>query len=190
RDQSVTAELLAGQENPPRDESDTPALADEQADQAQVDTVVADPDPIDETQFIAGEAGEEAEVAVQSANLESQTAGVELARSQDDPSPAEENLYTVESDNGVRTINLDNSGDDLVELQATGTSWIEVDDGEQTRLFNDNLYAGDALTIRGEAPFNILIGNALFVDIVFNSQDIDVSDSIRSDNTARIRLEP
>jgi len=65
-----------------------------------------------------------------------------------------------------------------------------VDNASNTRLFHDMLDTGDDLTIRGNAPFYILIGDATKVAVSFNNQEVDVSPRIRSDNSARITLEP
>ena len=89
-----------------------------------------------------------------------------------------------------RIIRLNAQGDDLLEIHFSGTSWVEVDDGENTRLYNDNLHRGDELSIRGEAPFNVLVGDATRVDMEFNQESVDLMASMRSDNSARILLEP
>lgn len=98
--------------------------------------------------------------------------------------------YEVEERNGRRIINLDGDGDDVLQMHFTGTSWIEVDDILNVRLYNDNLHEGDELTIKGEAPFDVLIGDANMVEVVFNSRVVDVVSSIRSDSSTRIYLEP
>jgi len=64
-----------------------------------------------------------------------------------------------------------------------------VDNGDNTRLYHDMLSMGDDLKIRGKAPFNILIGDAVQVEMTFNSQQVDVVSRMREDNSARLLLE-
>ena len=89
-----------------------------------------------------------------------------------------------------RQVNLESEGNDLLQVHFSGASWIEVDNGENTRLYNDMLSNGDDLTIRGMAPFNVLVGDANMVDITFNSRAVDLTSRMRTDLSARIILEP
>jgi len=89
-----------------------------------------------------------------------------------------------------RQVNLESEGNDLLQVHFSGASWIEVDNGENTRLYNDMLSNGDDLTIRGMAPFNVLVGDANMVDITFNSRAVDLTPRMRTDHSARIILEP
>jgi cytoskeleton protein RodZ len=89
-----------------------------------------------------------------------------------------------------RQVNLESEGNDLLQVHFSGASWIEVDNGENTRLYNDMLSNGDDLTIRGMAPFNVLVGDANMVDITFNSRAVDLTSKMRTDHSARIILEP
>lgn len=108
-----------------------------------------------------------------------------------DGSPAEPALpdYSVTRIDDHRVVELAGKGSDLLEVHFSGASWIEVDDGDNTRLYNDMLDTGDDLTIRGKAPFNILVGDAHMVEITFNSEAVNLAPRIRSDNSARIQLE-
>lgn len=98
--------------------------------------------------------------------------------------------YSVTRFEDHRKVQLESEGDDLLEVQFSGASWIEVDNGDNTRLYNDMLNMGDDLTIRGKAPFNILIGDASKVKMTFNSRSVDVLSRARTDNSARITLAP
>lgn len=91
---------------------------------------------------------------------------------------------------GGRVINLNTQGEDLLVLHLSGSSWIEIDNGQNVRLYNDNLHRGDELTIRGEAPFRVLLGNAAMVEMQFNARNVDLASVTRGDNTARLVLEP
>lgn len=89
---------------------------------------------------------------------------------------------------GSRNVSLISSGSDQLQMSFQGNSWIEVDDGSMVRLYNDMLRAGDTLTIRGTAPFHVLLGNAAQVQVSLNAAAVDISKDIRGDNTARLVL--
>ena len=90
--------------------------------------------------------------------------------------------------NGARQVSLVGAGDDELRVKFNGSSWIEVDDGSQVRIYQDMLAAGDTLTIRGEAPFHVLLGDAANVEVSLNKATVDFSADIRNDNTARLVL--
>ena len=89
---------------------------------------------------------------------------------------------------GARQVSLIGAGDDELRVTFNGSSWIEVDDGSQVRLFQDMLSAGDTLTIRGAAPFHVLLGDATKVDLSLNAAAVDISADIRDDSSARVVL--
>lgn len=87
---------------------------------------------------------------------------------------------------GARLVSLVSAGDDELRVIFNGSSWIEVDDGSMVRLYNDELAAGDTLTIRGNAPFRVLLGDARQVSLSLNATAVDISSDIRTDSTARL----
>jgi cytoskeleton protein RodZ len=90
-----------------------------------------------------------------------------------------------------RLIELATAGEDQLRLSFNGASWVEVDNAGSSRIYNDILSGGDELIIRGQAPFRVLLGNARVVrEVTINTRPVDISEFIRSDNTARISLEP
>jgi len=97
--------------------------------------------------------------------------------------------YTVTRLENKRKIELEIEGNDVLEVHFLGDSWIQIDNAEQTRLYHDMLNMGDDLTIKGTAPFNILIGDASVVEMTFNASEVDVLSRIRSDNSARLILQ-
>jgi len=117
-------------------------------------------------------------------------AAIEQEAPGDAENPGDSPVYTVTEKDNHRLVQLESEGDDLLQIHFTGASWIEVDNSENTRLYNDMLGSGDDLTIRGQAPFNILIGDANVVELTFNSEQVDVTPRIRTDNSARLILEP
>jgi len=89
-----------------------------------------------------------------------------------------------------KEVEVQGEGDDFLEIHFSGASWIEVDDGDNMRLYYNMLDNGDGLRVWGKAPFNVLIGDAGQVHMTFNSEQVDVLSRIRGDNSARILLEP
>ena len=97
--------------------------------------------------------------------------------------------YNVTRVDNHRSVSLESDGDDLLEVHFLGDSWVEVDNSNSTRLYNDMLGVGDDLTIKGSAPFNVLFGDANVVEVIFNAAQVDLSAHIRSDNSARVILQ-
>jgi cytoskeleton protein RodZ len=89
---------------------------------------------------------------------------------------------------GSRNVALVAAGNDELRVTFKGNSWIEVDDGSMVRLYNDMLGAGDTLTIRGAAPFHVLLGDASQVQVALNDTVVDISGDIRTDSSARVVL--
>ncbi len=116
-----------------------------------------------------------------------------------DPEPVEDtqpDLPTVlgelaqqaEAESGPNLIEIGSSGDDLLRISFSGESWIEVNDEGSNTVYRDIREAGDILEIHGTAPFNILLGDAPFTRLSFNGTEIDVSEDIRIDNSARLTV--
>ena len=85
-------------------------------------------------------------------------------------------------------MNLVREGADRLQLNFSGDSWVEIDDGVNSRLYGEMLRAGDVLNVQGSGPFKVLLGNARNVQVNFNASPIDISASIRNDSTARLTL--
>jgi cytoskeleton protein RodZ len=87
-----------------------------------------------------------------------------------------------------RFIEIGTAGDDVLRITFSGESWVEVNDGDAKQIYRDLRAAGDVLEITGNGPFNILLGDAPFTRLTFNGSDIDVSNNIRIDNSARLTV--
>ncbi|MCH7672963.1 MAG: helix-turn-helix domain-containing protein [Proteobacteria bacterium] len=88
----------------------------------------------------------------------------------------------------TRLIEIGSGGEDLLRITFSGESWIEVNDGESRQIYRDLGAAGDVLEITGNAPFNILLGDAPFIQMSLNGTEIDVGAKIRVDNSARLTV--
>lgn len=185
--EAVTAEIFIAN----LDDSSTPIEQDTDT-RANEPTTVANAQVMvltENTGEVAGFAGREATPeAIQEITSVQDPAAQDVEEFVEDNSGLPE-FTVIEADNS-RQVQLESDGEDLLEVHFSGTSWIEVDNGENTRLYHDMLGTGDDLTIKGKAPFSILVGNANVVDMTFNSRAVDVSSRMRTDNTARIILAP
>jgi cytoskeleton protein RodZ len=158
---------------------EVPTLIDPETDTTDSQDLVSTPMAIEDDQDVLAAAADSVELA--SPVIQS----VEEMRDIDNGLPE----YTVTRLDDHRLVELDLAGSDLVILHSEGDSWVEVDDGDSTRLFHDMPRPGDDLNIHGTAPFSILLGDANVVDITFNSRPVSIP-PIRQNNSARVILEP
>lgn len=81
------------------------------------------------------------------------------------------------------------TGNDKLRLAFDGISWVEVLDANGERLVYGLFDAQTLpLTVSGEAPFDITIGDANHVDISVNGQFVSTEPYIKRNNTARFTL--
>jgi cytoskeleton protein RodZ len=97
-------------------------------------------------------------------------------------------INVMQGRNGERIIAVDANGEDVLRISFSGESWVEVNDSQARMVYRDLRQAGDVLEITGHAPFNILLGDAPLTSLRFNGDEIDVSDDIRIDNSARLTV--
>lgn len=108
-----------------------------------------------------------------------------------DPANAAELETVIPADpaaTDTRIVTITNEGNDVLRVSFTDESFIQVSDEDANRLYRGTLGAGDVLEIRDSAPFNILLGDAPLTRLTLNGDEIDVSDSIRIDNSARLTV--
>lgn len=82
------------------------------------------------------------------------------------------------------------TGSDTLRLTLDGVSWIEVLDANGERLvyglFDEQTRP---LAVKGQAPFDVTIGDANHVDVSVNGQYVSSEPHIRRNNTARFIVE-
>lgn len=80
-------------------------------------------------------------------------------------------------------------GQDKLGLTIQGPSWADVKDANGFQLVYGLLDAKDApLSLTGQAPFTVFLGDATQVSITFQGQVFDHSRFIRSNNVARFSV--
>ena len=94
----------------------------------------------------------------------------------------------AEATDQSRLFTIESIGNDVLRISFIGESWIEVNDSESQQIYRDIREAGDVLEIIGSAPFNILLGDAPFINMSLNGDEIDLSADIRIDNSARLTV--
>jgi cytoskeleton protein RodZ len=80
------------------------------------------------------------------------------------------------------------TGGDILELSAEQESWAEIVDANEIRLFYGMIKPGQALSLTGQAPFDVFLGNAPVVSMSLNSTTIDMTKYIRSNNIAHFKI--
>ncbi len=82
------------------------------------------------------------------------------------------------------------AGNDRLQLSFDGVSWAEVIDANGARLIYGLFDAETrALSVRGQAPFEVTIGDANHVDISVNGQAFSSEPYVQRNNTARLKVE-
>lgn len=67
-------------------------------------------------------------------------------------------------------------------------SWVSVDDATGRQLFGDLGRNGRTVTVAGQVPLSILVGNALAVRMEFDGESVDLGPFTRENNVARLEL--
>jgi len=106
----------------------------------------------------------------------------------DEPSSAVDGRALTEPESSGGRILIEAEGSDFLLITFLGVSWVEVSDSTDNILYRDLRDSGDVLEIKGAAPFDVLLGDAPFAKMILNGEDIDVSKSIRIDNSARLTV--
>jgi len=95
-----------------------------------------------------------------------------------EPEPEPVALLPVETDVLELSLSITYSGD----------CWTEITDASGRRLFFDLGKSGRTVDLRGEAPFNVLFGDAANVSLVVNGASYAIRESDRRGQTARLTL--
>lgn len=85
-------------------------------------------------------------------------------------------------------ITTKHEGPDTLVLSLTLDCWIEITDALENRVFFDLAHAGQELTLKGTAPFNLVLGVVQGVNIKFNGEPFDTK-PFATTGIARFRLD-
>lgn len=134
-----------------------------------VDAYVPAAEEAETDETVAGKAGDA--IAQPAATTEKTTVVMQAEAKQIENSPTD----------------TDNNSDSI-EIIAKNGSWVEVRDANKSRLFYNMLPVGGDRELVGRAPFSVTMGNAKTTRVVVNGINVDVSDYIRSNNTASFKV--
>lgn len=93
---------------------------------------------------------------------------------------------TAVDDSSAAMLVVDN--EDSLMIRATTESWAEIRDDNKVRIYYGMLVPEDLRILKGKAPFDVFLGNALHVNIAVNDIDVDMSDYIRANNVAHFKV--
>jgi cytoskeleton protein RodZ len=75
----------------------------------------------------------------------------------------------------------------LLQVRATGQTWVEVTDAAGSSVFSRLLQPGETADVDGNLPLRVKIGNASGTELSFRGQPVDLAPGTR-DNVARLEL--
>jgi cytoskeleton protein RodZ len=84
-------------------------------------------------------------------------------------------------------ITLDTAGMQL-SITYSGDCWTEITDASGRRLFFELGRSGRTVNLSGEAPFNVLFGDAANVSLVVNGANFNIPATNRRGRTARLTI--
>lgn len=79
-------------------------------------------------------------------------------------------------------------GTDQLFMIVHADTWADIKDSGGHQLVYDLLRAGQKYKFIGQAPFAIFLGNGHGVELTYDQESVDFTDSIRDDNTARLKI--
>ncbi len=124
-------------------------------------------------------------------NSETIEVNTTLAEVQDElhNEPEYRELSSIDSTTAVDPAEQASISTDQIYLHAGESSWCEILDRHDNRLVYRLLKAGETLTLSGEAPFRVFLGNAPSITLHINEKEVAFSHLIGSySNTANMKL--
>jgi len=79
-------------------------------------------------------------------------------------------------------------GTDQLKIIVHADTWVDVKDAGGDQLVRDLVRADQTLNLIGKAPFAVFLGNGHGVELIYDDQTIDISDRIRDNNTAKLKV--
>ena len=85
-------------------------------------------------------------------------------------------------------ITVDAGGLEELSLTFSEDCWVEVSDNQHGRVYYDLNHERDVLTVFGSLPFQVLLGKASGVEMLYNGVPFDLEPYIGPDKTAKIKI--
>jgi cytoskeleton protein RodZ len=154
-------------------------------DQALVDEVLSASGEADTLEYEASSSDETlAESATEVEELPQQEAEAEIAdasTAEFGSEPVDEKVMPVPTVTPI-------TGGDVLSISAEQESWAEIIDANDIRLFYGMIKPGNDLSLTGQVPFDVFLGNAPVVSLSLNDINIDMTKYIRSNNIAQFKV--
>lgn len=134
---------------------------------------------------------EEPTVELAAAMVEAEADAQEQEAAADEPTEAagpREITIDRTTENGRNYITVDAAGSDQIELSFTDECWVEVNDTLHGLVYQDLRRVGDVLTVYGSAPFEVLLGKASGVEMIYNGRPVDLEPYTGRDRTAKLTI--
>ena len=163
------------------------ALAETVAESPEVSAIPATEASIQEAlteQSISGPSNSEPSISEQSSSEQSSS-------EQDSPSvvAVSDSVKFERTTDGARSfVTVDASGFDQLELSFRDECWVEIADNQFGLIYNDLNQVNDVLTIYGTAPFEVLLGKATGVEMIYNGRPFELEPFISRDRTAKLTV--
>ncbi|MBT8089302.1 MAG: DUF4115 domain-containing protein [Gammaproteobacteria bacterium] len=106
----------------------------------------------------------------------------------DDDSAVLQSALDSDGNYAATTAAAPNDGQMQMLITYSGDCWTEISDAKGRRLFFGLGTDGRTVELSGEAPFNVLFGNAANVSIRVNGTERPISAAERRGNTARLTV--
>ena len=101
---------------------------------------------------------------------------------------ADEPIIAVEPEPAVEAVAVVDDSVMRLSISYSGDCWTEITDASGRRLFFDLGKAGRTVNLSGEAPFNVLFGDAANVSLEVNGGRFEIPAADRRGRTARLTI--
>jgi len=79
-------------------------------------------------------------------------------------------------------------GSEQLKIIIHADTWVDIEDAGGHRLVRELLRADQELNLTGQAPFTVFLGNGHGVELIYDNETIDITNRIRDNNTARLKI--
>ncbi len=100
----------------------------------------------------------------------------------------DESEVTVEPEPAIEVVTATDDSAMRLSITYSGDCWTEITDASGQRLFFDLGKSGRTVNLSGEAPFNVLFGDAANVSIEVNGGAFEIPAADRRGRTARLTI--
>lgn len=102
--------------------------------------------------------------------------------------PTTEPMIDNTVDSELQQPTVDDVESEGLSITVNADTWASIKDADGNKLIYDLLRSGTKKTVNGRAPISIFLGNGYGVSMRYQGKDIDLSNVIKPDNTARLKI--